>query len=43
MSRGTTSVHSFTDAHADEDDVPMGRSYNAVMQRQAGLYDMKYD
>jgi hypothetical protein len=43
MSRGTTSVHSFTGAHGDEDDVPMGRSYNAMLKRQDGLYDKKYD
>jgi WD repeat-containing protein 23 len=43
MSRGTTSVHAFTGAHGDEDDVPMGRSYDAMMQRQEGLYDMIYD
>lgn len=43
MARGTTSVHSFTDAHEDEDDLPMGRSYDGMVQRHADLYDAQYD
>lgn len=43
MARGTTSVHSFTGARGDEDDKPMGLSYNALMQRDTDLYDVEYD